>query len=217
MDDVPGTLASALVPLKPGGLISVMAINRHSAPLNIAVREMDPAAALAALNTDQARTQMFNSALTLHTAEEIIPTLRKLGCRDIAHYGIRSFCDYITDEARKHEPDFYADLERLELATTARPALHAHRPALPAHRLEAVTWITPQRCQFSPTFRGFVIDKCCPNSLADMWCPSVPFSPTKPPQRCATAEAADVDGVKQREGWSCSEVVRTRAPVMRVG
>ncbi|MEU2754170.1 class I SAM-dependent methyltransferase [Streptomyces albidoflavus] len=121
MDDVPGTLASALAPLKPGGLVSVMAINRHSAPLNIAVREMDPAAALAALDTDQARTQMFNSALTLHTAEEIIPTLRKLSCRDIAHYGIRSFCDYITDDARKHEPDFYTDLERLELATTARP------------------------------------------------------------------------------------------------
>ncbi|MFE7358155.1 class I SAM-dependent methyltransferase [Streptomyces sp. NPDC057543] len=121
MDDVPGTLASALSPLKAGGLISVMAINRHSAPLNIAVREMDPSAALAALDTDQARTQMFNSALTLHTAEEIIRTLRELGCRDIAHYGIRSFCDYITDDARKHEPDFYAALERLELATTARP------------------------------------------------------------------------------------------------
>lgn len=121
MDDVPGTLASALSPLKAGGLISVMAINRHSASLNIAVRETDPAAALAALDTDQARTQMFNSALTLHTAEEIIRTLREVGCRDIAHYGIRSFCDYITDDARKHEPDFYADLERLELATTARP------------------------------------------------------------------------------------------------
>ncbi|MFJ9713394.1 class I SAM-dependent methyltransferase [Streptomyces sp. NPDC101234] len=118
MDDIPGTLASALSPLKVGGLISVMAINRHSAPLNIAVREMDPAAAL---DTDQARTQMFNSALTLHTAEEIIHTLREVGCRDIAHYGIRSFCDYITDDARKHEPDFYAALERLELATTARP------------------------------------------------------------------------------------------------
>ncbi|MFE7114395.1 class I SAM-dependent methyltransferase, partial [Streptomyces sp. NPDC057654] len=121
VEDVPGTLTSALAPLKPGGVISVMAINRHSAPLNIAVRQMDPAAALAALETDQARTQTFDSSLTLHTAEEIIPHLRDLGCRDIAHYGIRSFCDYITDDARKHEPDFYADLERLELATTARP------------------------------------------------------------------------------------------------
>ncbi|MER5880660.1 methyltransferase domain-containing protein [Streptomyces sp. NPDC001910] len=121
MDDIPDTLASVLSPLKAGGLVSVMAINRHSAPLNIAVRDMDPAAALAALDTDQTQTQMFNSALTLYTAEEIIRTLLELGCRDIAHDGIRSFCDYITDDARKHEPDFYAALERLELATTARP------------------------------------------------------------------------------------------------
>jgi S-adenosylmethionine-dependent methyltransferase len=121
MDDVPGTLGAALGPLKPGGLISVMAINRHATPLSIAVREMDPAAALAALDTDQARTKTFDSTLTLHTAEEIIPTLRKLGCRDIGHYGIRNFCDYVTDDARKHDPAFYADLERLELATTARP------------------------------------------------------------------------------------------------
>jgi S-adenosylmethionine-dependent methyltransferase len=120
-DDVPGTLATVLAPLKPGGLFSMMAINRHSAPLNIAVREMDPAAALASLDTDQARTRMFDSALTLHTAEEIIPVLRGLGCRDVQHYGIRSFCDYITDDARKYDPAFYADLERLELATTARP------------------------------------------------------------------------------------------------
>jgi S-adenosylmethionine-dependent methyltransferase len=121
VDDAPGTLATALAPLKPGGLFSVMAINRHSAALKAAVREMDPAAALAALGTDQARTQMFDSTLTLHTAEEIIPVLRSLGCQDVRHYGIRRFCDYITDDARKHDPAFYADLEQLELATTARP------------------------------------------------------------------------------------------------
>lgn len=121
MEDIPNVIASALTPLKPGGLVSVIAINRHSAPLNIAVRQMDPAAAHAALETNQARTEMFDSALTLHTAEEIIPIMQNLGCRDVNHYGIRSFCDYITDDARKSDPAFYADLERLELATTARP------------------------------------------------------------------------------------------------
>ncbi|MFI7359923.1 hypothetical protein ACIBTP_39110 [Streptomyces avidinii] len=98
-----------------------MAINRHSAALNVAVREMDPAAALAALGTDRVRTQMFDSTLTLHTAEEITPLLQGLGCLDVQHYGIRSFCDYITDDARKYDPAFYADLEQLELATRARP------------------------------------------------------------------------------------------------
>ncbi|MCX4515427.1 hypothetical protein OHA27_34945 [Streptomyces sp. NBC_01619] len=46
---------------------------------------------------------------------------RSQPARNIAHYGIRSFCDYITDDARKHGSSFYADLERLELAVTARP------------------------------------------------------------------------------------------------
>ncbi|MET9886459.1 methyltransferase domain-containing protein [Streptomyces sp. NPDC006430] len=128
VDDVRQTLATALAPLRPGGLLSVMAINRHSAPLTVAVREMDLAAAVAALDTDRARTQMFDSALTLHTAEEITPHLTDLGCRDLRHYGIRSVCDYITDDARKHDPAFYEDLERLELALTARhPYMHTAR------------------------------------------------------------------------------------------
>ncbi|WP_345577208.1 methyltransferase domain-containing protein [Streptomyces prasinosporus] len=121
VDDVAGTLAAALAPLRSGGLFSVMAVNRHSAALNIAVREGDPAAALAALDTDRSRARTFDSVLRLHTAEEVVPVLRSLGCRDVHHYGIRGFCDYITDDARKRDPAFYADLERLELATTARP------------------------------------------------------------------------------------------------
>ncbi|GHB57585.1 tRNA 5-carboxymethoxyuridine methyltransferase [Streptomyces cirratus] len=121
VDDVPGILASALAPLRPGGLFSVMAINRHSATLKLAIREMNPAAALASFGTDRSRTAMFDSALTLHAADEIVPVLRSLDCHDVRHYGIRSFCDYITDDARKYDPAFYAELERLELAATARP------------------------------------------------------------------------------------------------
>ncbi|WP_369143274.1 class I SAM-dependent methyltransferase [Streptomyces sp. R44] len=128
VDDVPGTLATALAPLKEGGLFSVMAINRHSAPLNVAVRQLDPAAALVALDGDRLRNEMFDSELTLHTAEEIMPVLGELGCREVRHYGIRSFCDYLTDDARKYDPAYYADLERLELATTARaPYMHTAR------------------------------------------------------------------------------------------
>ncbi|MEU4100912.1 class I SAM-dependent methyltransferase [Streptomyces tanashiensis] len=128
VDDVPGTIATALASLREGGLFSVMAINRHSAPLNVAVRQLDPAAALAALDSDLLRTEMFDSELTLHTAEEIIPVLSDLGCREVRHYGIRSFCDYLTDDARKYDPAYYTDLERLELATTARaPYMHTAR------------------------------------------------------------------------------------------
>ncbi|WP_206506745.1 methyltransferase domain-containing protein [Streptomyces chrestomyceticus] len=128
VDDARPTLSAALAPLRSGGLFSMMALNRHAAPLNVAVREMDLAAALTALDTDQGRTRMFDSALTLHTAEEITSHLYGLGCRDVRHYGIRCVCDYITDEARKHDPAFYNDLERLELAMTARhPYMHTAR------------------------------------------------------------------------------------------
>ncbi|WP_030019688.1 class I SAM-dependent methyltransferase [Streptomyces monomycini] len=128
VDDVRHTLAASLAPLRPGGLFSAMAINRHSVPLTIAVREMDLAAAVAALDTDQARTQMFDSALTLRTAEEIARHLSDLGCQDPHHYGIRSVCDYIIDDARKRDPAFYEDLERLELALTDRhPYMHTAR------------------------------------------------------------------------------------------
>ncbi|MET9677867.1 methyltransferase domain-containing protein [Streptomyces sp. NPDC006482] len=128
VDDTAATLARAVAPLRPGGLISVMAINRHSAPLNITVRRMDPAAALAALDDDRLRSAMFDAELTLHTAEEVIPVLQDLGCQDVRHYGIRNFCDYITDDARKYDQAYYDDLERLELATTARhPYPHTAR------------------------------------------------------------------------------------------
>jgi S-adenosylmethionine-dependent methyltransferase len=127
-DDVHQTLATAVAPCRPGGLLSVISANRHSASLTTALREMDLPAALAALDTDRGRTHMFDAQLTLRTAEEIQPMLEELGCQDVHHYGIRSLCDYITDDARKHDPAFYADLERLELAMTARhPYKHTAR------------------------------------------------------------------------------------------
>ncbi|MEV3987289.1 methyltransferase domain-containing protein [Streptomyces sp. NPDC049837] len=128
VDEPRQTLATALTPLRQGGLFSVMALNRHSAPLTVAVRQTDLAAAIAALDSDDGWTEMFHSALTLHAAEDIIPILEGLGCRDVRHYGIRSVCDYITDDARKYDPAFYDHLERLELAMTARhPYMHTAR------------------------------------------------------------------------------------------
>ncbi|WP_436988943.1 methyltransferase domain-containing protein [Streptomyces sp. enrichment culture] len=121
-DTAAGMLAAAVAPLREGGVVSVMAVNRHSAPLVAAVRELDPAAALAALDRDRADGRTFGTAMLLHTAEEIASRLDGLGCPGAAHYGIRSISDYITDDERKHDPAFYADLERLELAVTDRPA-----------------------------------------------------------------------------------------------
>jgi S-adenosylmethionine-dependent methyltransferase len=98
-----------------------MAVNKHSAPLVAGIRETDPVAALAALGTDQARTVTFDTTMTLHTAEDVGDRLTALGCPVTGHYGVRAFCDYIADDQSKADPAFFADLERLELAVTARP------------------------------------------------------------------------------------------------
>lgn len=128
VDDVPGALAAALGPLRTGGVVSVMAINQHSAPLVSAIRQLNPRAALAALDTNQARTVTFNTTVTLHTADYIGKVMAGLDCPVRAHYGIRSVCDYIVDDTLKYDPDFYADLERLELAMTNRePYAHTAR------------------------------------------------------------------------------------------
>jgi S-adenosylmethionine-dependent methyltransferase len=121
-------LKAAVNTLRPDGVLSVMAINRHAVPLVTAVRGTDPVAALAALDSTEAQTDTFGTTITLHTAEEITTALTDLGCRVVGHYGIRSVSDYIVDDARKHEPEFYADLERLELALTDRaPYQHTAR------------------------------------------------------------------------------------------
>ncbi|MGW9420287.1 hypothetical protein ACWGSU_02650 [Streptomyces koyangensis] len=54
--------------------------------------------------------------------------LRSLGPDSGPRYGIRTVCDQLTDDARKCEPAYYADLERRELALTARhPYPHTAR------------------------------------------------------------------------------------------
>lgn len=119
-DDPRPALEVAAPLVRPGGVLSVMALNRHAHPLTLAVRSLDPAAALAALGERHTRGETFDAGLTLHTAEEVSALLTELGCTGIEHCGIRSVNDHITDDARKHEPDFFAALEALELAVTNR-------------------------------------------------------------------------------------------------
>lgn len=120
MDDPEPALRSAAALVRSGGILSVMAINRHATPLGLAVRSLDPAAALAALGGRTTHGVTFDAELTLYTAEEISALLGESGCVDIEHCGIRSVSDHITDDARKHDPEFFADLEALELALTNR-------------------------------------------------------------------------------------------------
>ncbi|NLU72765.1 class I SAM-dependent methyltransferase [Streptomyces sp. HNM0575] len=120
VDDPAPVVRSAVSLVRRGGVVSVMAINRHATPLGLAVRSLDPAAALDALDRRHMHGETFDTELTLHTAEEIVPLLTGAGCTGIEHCGIRSVQDHITDDTRKHDPDFFAALEALELALTDR-------------------------------------------------------------------------------------------------
>ncbi|WP_367128863.1 methyltransferase domain-containing protein [Saccharothrix sp. HUAS TT1] len=118
LDDPASALRAVLPLVAPGGLLSVIALNRHAQPVQQATQHLDPAGALAALDTDQARSVTFDAALTLHTADQVVEWLGD--CELVGHHGIRAVSDYIADNARKHDPAFFADLERLELALADR-------------------------------------------------------------------------------------------------
>ncbi|MCH6163362.1 class I SAM-dependent methyltransferase [Streptomyces marispadix] len=119
--DAPAPAVRSAVSLaRRGGVVSVMALNRHATPLGLAVRSLDPAAALDALDRRRSHGVTFDAELTLHTAEEIARLLTAAGCAALEHCGIHNVNDHITDDGRKHDPEFYAALEALELAMTDR-------------------------------------------------------------------------------------------------
>jgi S-adenosylmethionine-dependent methyltransferase len=120
LSDPAATLAAVDRLLRPGGLLSVIAINRHSAPLRKALLELDPVAASAALGSTESWTPTFNTALRTYTADEVATWLEPLAHRPLGHYGIRTVSDYISDNDLKHDPDFFDGLEKLEFALADR-------------------------------------------------------------------------------------------------
>ncbi|MGW5220871.1 hypothetical protein ACWEQA_23690 [Nocardia sp. NPDC004085] len=73
--------------------------------------------------------------------DQVKADLADAGFEVVAHLGIRTVCDYILDDDRKSGPEFYRQLERLELALAARP-LHLCGPVLPLHRQAVSTTVT---------------------------------------------------------------------------
>jgi len=118
--DVESTLVTVLEPLRPGGLLSVLAANAHSEPMRMALREMDLTGAYESLDAPRHHTKTFGTPVFPRTAEEVGAVLRRLGAGVLGHYGIRSVCDYIPDDERKYDATFFAELERLEIALSDR-------------------------------------------------------------------------------------------------
>lgn len=120
VEDMPVALALLTRTLRPGGLLSVISVNRYSEVYRAALQQMDPAAALDQLDATTHSAGLFEVTVRRYTADDVIDRLGPLGCRLLAQYGIRCLTDYMADNELKADPAFFADLERLEIAVSGR-------------------------------------------------------------------------------------------------
>jgi S-adenosylmethionine-dependent methyltransferase len=108
VEDPAAVLAAVTAPLRTGGLLSVLAPNPDAEPLRIAIRDLDPDRALLRLDA----TPVTAARTTVHLTE--------LGFGLVLRYGVGCVCDLIADDDVKQDAEFFAELERLELAMADR-------------------------------------------------------------------------------------------------
>jgi S-adenosylmethionine-dependent methyltransferase len=120
VEDRLAVLRAIMAPLRENGLLSVLAPNADSDPMRTAIRRLDPRRALTELDSDVSYVDLFDIELPACTAAETMGHLTELGFGLVVRYGVRCVCDYIVDDERKHDPAFFAELERLELAMADR-------------------------------------------------------------------------------------------------
>ena len=114
-------LDAATHSLKPSGILSLMQVNRYSEAMNAAVRDRDLDAAMSRLDAKTSTARQFgNVPVRRYSFEELSELLATSGFEVIGHYGILCVTGYIVDDEIKHAPDFFAKLERLEAAMSAR-------------------------------------------------------------------------------------------------
>jgi S-adenosylmethionine-dependent methyltransferase len=120
VDDAPALLAALAATLVPGGLLSLISINRFATPYMATFWRGDPAEALESLDRRNERAVLFDTDVARYSAAEIAAMLPAAGYADAHAYGLLCICGYWTDNARKFDPEIYQQLERLELALTDR-------------------------------------------------------------------------------------------------
>ena len=116
----PGAEPALDAPLKSGGLISLLSINRYSIPYHLAFLRGDLAEALAQIDARGMRAHIFDATMANYSADEIGAMLQGAGCAVEHDYGIRCMCDYWGDNERKADPVVFAQIEQLESALADR-------------------------------------------------------------------------------------------------
>ncbi|MCA9839500.1 MAG: methyltransferase domain-containing protein [Trueperaceae bacterium] len=99
--------------LKPGGLLSLVSLNKYSEPFRLATQQQSIARAREALAATSYTTEALGVEVALLTVEDVTELAKTAGLSNIAQYGIRCINDYVLDNPSK-TPESILDLE-LEL------------------------------------------------------------------------------------------------------
>jgi S-adenosylmethionine-dependent methyltransferase len=118
VEDVPALLRNLLSTLKPGGLLSLIGVNRFSRVYMAAFLRNDLAVALTQIDARTIQGILFDTPLTNYSAQEICTMLDTTVCQVEQDYGLLCLTSYWGDNERKYDPTIYAQLEELELALT---------------------------------------------------------------------------------------------------
>lgn len=105
--------------VRPGGRLSVMAPNPAARVVMRLTRE-GPEAALEELAAEAWETSTFATTGRKLPAERVERELAAVGLPVVGRYAARVANDYLTDDALKADPDYFAALEQLELALCDR-------------------------------------------------------------------------------------------------
>src|SRR5262245_13464405 len=103
VDDVPALLAALAATLRPGGLLSIVSVNRHALPYMATFWRGDPAEAYAKLDQRSDSAVLFGTPMNMYAADEIAALLAATGYTDTHDYGLLCVCAYWTDNERKFD------------------------------------------------------------------------------------------------------------------
>ncbi|WP_068056247.1 GNAT family N-acetyltransferase [Nocardia xishanensis] len=110
-----GAVLEAMVSvLRPGGLLSVLAPNPLIDPLTAAVRRGALEEAMRLLNTTSRASVTYHAEIDAVTATDLATKMVAAGLQRPVQYGVRAVCDLISDDAIKHDAEFFAKLLQLE-------------------------------------------------------------------------------------------------------
>jgi len=116
--DVTAVLQNIYQSLRPGGIFSLIITNPHTETLAYALRDYDLAAAQDNLTQTTKYVPTFGTHIQRYTDDVLKTMLQNCGFTLLEQYGIRAICDFMADNERKFDPDFYEQLEQLETAVS---------------------------------------------------------------------------------------------------